>query len=138
MNFQVVVLLCAVAIISCADALLTSKTYVQRTSSKLQLQIRFPDFFSSLKRQQERDDKRDTAKNRDKLALLELLQSVPPNEATPKELTANILRAVNDLESTCPTPESDVIPRLAGNWELIWTAQDPSNVSTNIFSTWIK
>jgi hypothetical protein len=85
------------------------------------------------------DDRAAATENvNNKSALLELLKSVPPNEATPKELTSDILKAVEVLEADCPTPEVDVIPRLAGNWELIWTAQDASRASKNAFNSWIK
>ena len=59
-----------------------------------------------------------------KTHLLELLASVPKNKSTPRDLTNQILEAVKRLESEYPTPESDVLPLIAGNWELIWTAQD--------------
>ena len=77
-----------------------------------------------------------------KSALLDLLAKVPRNESTPRELTASILTAVKALEEECPTPESDVLAKLAGNWELIWTAQDVSSLpggrSTNPFATFIN
>jgi hypothetical protein len=80
-----------------------------------------------------------SAENEYKLALLDLLSTVPKNVATPKELTSDILEAVKILEKDCPTPESDVLQLLAGNWELIWTAQDlQSSRTSNIFSNWIK
>ena len=60
--------------------------------------------------------------------LLSLLSNVPPNEPTPSDLTADILQAVKDLEETCPTPEEDVLQAVAGNWELLWTAQDVSSL----------
>ena len=70
-----------------------------------------------------------------KLALLNLLSKVPPNESTSKQLTKEILQAVNILEEECPTFETDVLSRIAGNWELVWTAQDKSSLqSTNINS----
>ena len=60
-----------------------------------------------------------------KLALLNLLSKVPPNESTSKQLTTEILQAVNILEEECPPIlETDVLSRIAGNWELVWTAQD--------------
>ena len=100
------------------------------------LQISLPDFFSPFKS----PDKSNSgiAEYENKLALLELLKTVPPNEATPKDLSLDILNAVQVLESTCPTADSDVIPSLAGNWELIWTAQDTQVTQSNPFSTWIK
>ena len=68
-----------------------------------------------------------------KLALLNLLSKVPPNESTSKQLTTEILQAVNILEEECPTLETDVLSRIAGNWELVWTAQDKSSLqSSNI------
>ena len=44
-----------------------------------------------------------------KLALLNLLSKVPPNESTSKQLTTEILQAVNILEEECPTLEKDVL-----------------------------
>ncbi len=49
-----------------------------------------------------------------KSTLLRLLAKVTPNESTPDELTQDILRATSALEAGCPTPEVDVLPRLAG------------------------
>ena len=63
-----------------------------------------------------------------KSELLNLLSQVPPNEATPKELTASILQAVKKLEDNFPTPKEDVLESVAGNWELLWTAQDLSSL----------
>mmetsp|Transcript_27492 Transcript_27492/g.42386 ORF Transcript_27492/g.42386 Transcript_27492/m.42386 type:complete len:303 (+) Transcript_27492:38-946(+) len=64
----------------------------------------------------------------DKIELLNLLSKVPPNEPTPKELTASILQAVKILEDNFPTPPEDVLQAVAGNWELLWTAQDLSSL----------
>jgi hypothetical protein len=49
-----------------------------------------------------------------KVSLLRLLAKVPPNQSTSYELTQAILRAVSGLEKQCPTPEADVLTRLAG------------------------
>lgn len=116
-----------------ADALLPSSISQSRYCSVLRLQISLPDFLSTPKSQGS-----GRIETNYKSALLELLKEVPPNDATPKQLTSDILGAVKALETKCETPESDVIPQLAGNWELIWTAQDASIKSRNIFSTWIK
>lgn len=112
-----------------AEALLSNVNFGQNPPSKLHLQISLPNFFPPKQEESEGSNK--------KSALLELLKSVPPNAATPKELTSNILQAAEILENDCPTSESDVIPQLQGNWELIWTAQDTKNAK-NIFTTWIK
>lgn len=117
-----------------ADALLPSSISQSRYCSELRLQISLPDFLSPPKSQ----GSGVRTVNNYKSALLELLKEVPPNEATPKQLTTDILGAVKTLETECETPESDVIPQLAGNWELVWTAQDASTKPRNIFSTWIK
>lgn len=63
------------------------------------------------------------ADNQQRQALFNLLAKVPSNESTPKELTNQLLEAVALLEKDCATPEEDVLPRLAGNWELIWTGE---------------
>eukprot|EP00986_Skeletonema_menzelii_P015640 scaffold12293_cov154-Skeletonema_menzelii.AAC.1 len=60
--------------------------------------------------------------------LLNLLSEVLPNEATPKDLTASILQAVKKLEDNFPTPPEDVLESAAGNWQLLWTAQDLSSL----------
>ena len=60
--------------------------------------------------------------------LLNLLSEVPPSEATPKDLTASILQAVKKMEDNFPTPPEDVLESIAGNWELLWTAQDLSSL----------
>ena len=107
-----------------------------------------------------------------KMALMSLLQKVPSNQSTPKELTRKILNAVSALEREYPTSEADVVARLAGelflllffgsrlkqqpfylyfshqiindflgNWELIWTAQDPAGYelrAMNPFATFIN
>ena len=76
-------------------------------------------------------DNNKAPENPNKVALLNLLSTVPANESTPKELTRQILQAVSTLEKDCPTPDEDVLPQLAGNWELIWTAQDKSSLPQN-------
>lgn len=75
------------------------------------------------------------------MSLLNFLASVPPNKSTPKELTRKILQAAVTLEKECPTPNEDVLPKLAGNWELLWTAQDLASLRTdkrNPFATFIN
>ena len=59
--------------------------------------------------------------------LLALLDSVPSNLPTSKSQTDEILNAVKKIEESCPTPNESVIQELAGNWELLWTAQDRSS-----------
>jgi hypothetical protein len=69
-----------------------------------------------------------------KSRLLTLLAEVPPNESTSIELTRQILHAANTLEAHCSSTqieEDSILPRLAGNWELLWTAQDLSNLQKN-------
>jgi hypothetical protein len=61
-------------------------------------------------------------------ALLTLLSKVPSNVPTPKSLTDDILIAVRTLEENCPTNDDRVLLESAGNWHLLWTAQDQSNV----------
>ena len=64
-------------------------------------------------------------------ALLALLDSVPSNAPTPNSLTESILASVRELEGSCPTEEGDVLAELAGNWELLWTAQDRESAQAN-------
>lgn len=61
-----------------------------------------------------------------KQELLDLVSRAPRNSPTPKRLTEQILEAASKLESSCPTPDDDVLPMLKGTWELLWTAQDRS------------
>jgi hypothetical protein len=61
-------------------------------------------------------------------SLLTLLSKVPSNVPTPKSLTDDILIAVRTLEKDCPTNDDRVLSELAGNWQLLWTTQDQSNV----------
>ena len=49
-----------------------------------------------------------------KMTLLSLLEKVPSNQSTSKELTQEILTAVSVLEKEYPTPEADVVARLPG------------------------
>ena len=63
--------------------------------------------------------------------LLLLLSETPPNQATPKPLTEQILTQVRVLEKSCPTESSQVIRKLAGTWELVWTSQDDSTKEAN-------
>ena len=65
-----------------------------------------------------------------KSKLFDLLDEVPSNAPTPRGLTDDILAAVRVLERQCPTPDDDVLSELAGNWELLWTAQDKSSAES--------
>ena len=56
--------------------------------------------------------------------LLTSIASVPPNAPTSREQTNYILSLVRELEQCCPTDDQDVLQELAGNWQLLWTAQD--------------
>ena len=66
-----------------------------------------------------------------KLKLINLLSQVPSNQSTSKQLTKEILQASTILENQCPTLDDNVLQRLAGNWELIWTAQDKSSLDND-------
>ena len=65
-----------------------------------------------------------------KSRLLALLDEVPSNAPTPRGLTNDILAAVRVLEDQCPTSDEDVLSELAGNWELLWTAQDKTSAES--------
>lgn len=65
----------------------------------------------------------DTLRLQTRDELLELISETPRNSPTPKSTTADILSLVKELESMCPTQDTDVLPSLAGGWELLWTAQ---------------
>lgn len=56
--------------------------------------------------------------------LLDSLKETPSNAPTSRKLTTHILGQIDELEKNCPTPDDDVLESLAGNWELLWTAQD--------------
>jgi hypothetical protein len=72
--------------------------------------------------------------------LLSLLKETPSNAPTSRKLTKDILSKIDELETKCPTPEQDVLGNLAGNWELLWTAQDTKSTEwrNNPFRSWIK
>lgn len=73
--------------------------------------------------------------------LTQLLESTPANAPTSRGFTNSILQKVRKLEENCPTAETDVISKLAGNWELLWTTQDTSSEQYNSLGpllTWIK
>jgi len=96
-----------------------------------QLNLSLADFFFPDRNANTIADSVEKKESSRKLSLLNLLSKVPPNESTSRELTREILQAVSELEEECPTPIDEVIPSLAGNWELIWTAQDLSSLSSN-------
>jgi len=57
--------------------------------------------------------------------LLKILEQTPRNAPTPGSLTSEILEVVKLMESLDGNvPESEVLQKLSGNWELLWTAQD--------------
>jgi hypothetical protein len=71
--------------------------------------------------------------------LLQLLSQTPPNAATPPALTRRILQAIRDLEAVCPTPDTEVVPKLAGSWDLVWTTQDrTAPEARRLFASWIN
>lgn len=72
--------------------------------------------------------------------LLSLVSSTPANAPTSSRTTQDILQVIRELEQLCPTPEPDVVPKLGGNWELLWTTQDQSSDEWGMgpFRTWIK
>jgi hypothetical protein len=49
-----------------------------------------------------------------KSIVLDLLRNIPRNAATSRKLTSDILSAVRTLEQECPTPDADVLGKLAG------------------------
>mmetsp|Transcript_39578 Transcript_39578/g.80745 ORF Transcript_39578/g.80745 Transcript_39578/m.80745 type:complete len:331 (-) Transcript_39578:287-1279(-) len=64
------------------------------------------------------------ANERKKSELIDLISSAPRNAPTSPSMTRAVLSLVREMERLCPTPDDDVLPELAGNWELMWTAQD--------------
>ncbi|KAL3802381.1 hypothetical protein HJC23_007206 [Cyclotella cryptica] len=126
-------------VISLADALLSNLNSIPRRPSELKLKVSLANLFSPQKTEAKSGSA--ASESDRKSALLDLLAQIPPNEATPRDLTLDILKAVMVLEIECPTPESDVLPMLAGNWKLVWTAQDASSIPKgphNILRTWIN
>jgi len=75
-----------------------------------------------------------------KMRLLDLIAETPPNMPTSKLWTQEILDVARQLEATCPTHEDQVVGQLAGNWELLWTAQDQRSDEWGLgpLRTWIK
>jgi len=73
--------------------------------------------------------------------LLELVKESPSNKASSRQLTRNILTKIEELVATsCPTPNAEVVESLAGNWDLVWTAQDQSSAEwrNNPFGSFIN
>ena len=74
--------------------------------------------------------------------LFDLLDATPANAPTSRDLTDALLGVVRNLEDNgCPTPDQDVVSKLGGTWELLWTTQDRSSDQFNDmgpFRTWIK
>jgi PAP_fibrillin len=73
--------------------------------------------------------------------LFQLLKASPSNAPTSADFTKYILDAVQKLEDVNPTPDEEVLGKLAGTWELLWTAQDRSSEQYNKLGpllTWIK
>ena len=68
--------------------------------------------------------------------LLNLLKSTPSNIATSTKLTDDILSKTKELEKTCPTLDENVLSKLAGSWELLWTTQDKDNDIVKSNSWW--
>ena len=89
---------------------------------------------------QQRDDDDDSDDDGMKMRLLELIAETPSNMPTSKRLTQEILDVARQLEATCPTPDDQVVEQLAGNWELLWTAQDQRSDEWGLgpLRTWIK
>lgn len=76
-----------------------------------------------------------------KQELLDLLASTPTNAPTSRDVTQSILSKIQQLEQYCPTPPEEVVSKLAGNWELLWTTQDTTSIEyqqSNPLRTWIK
>jgi hypothetical protein len=80
--------------------------------------------------------------------LWRLLHEVPRSQVTPKTQTDEILSQIRKLESVCPTEPSQVLQKISGNWELLWTTQDnqkegddsndDSNNIKNEGTSWIR
>lgn len=74
-----------------------------------------------------------TVSSSSKEILLDLiLNQTPAGRATPSQLTQRILQQIQSM--SCPTPDNQVLPALAGSWELLWTAQDPSQPESQRWS----
>lgn len=86
---------------------------------------------------------KDTFEQRSQLKadLFTLIEEAPNNEASSRELTRMILTKIEELVgASCPTPDEEVLESLAGNWELVWTAQDQSSQEwrNNPIASWIN
>lgn len=81
-----------------------------------------------------------------KQRILDLLDGTPPNVPTSQPITLQLLEQISSLEeeSSYVAPVVDpeeFLASLAGNWELIWTAQDinsPEYRTANPLRRWIK
>ena len=105
----------------------SSNRFPSSTSSISKIHLSFANVFSPQSTNNV-DNGNENKNNDDKLKLLNLLSQVSPNESTSKQLTNEILQATSILEKQCRTLDDDVLERLVGNWELIWTAQDVSSL----------
>jgi hypothetical protein len=83
-----------------------------------------------------KDETREAVKDQ----LLQLISTTPSNAPTSKKTTKDMLAVVRELEALCPTPDGEVVPKLGGNWELLWTAQDQSSDEWGMgpLKRWIK
>ncbi len=80
-----------------------------------------------------------------KQRLFQLLDGTPPNEPTPPSLTLQILDEIRRLEKESSVvtvkDSNEFLSSLAGNWDLIWTAQDVNSQeyrNANPIRRWIK
>mmetsp|Transcript_18751 Transcript_18751/g.26445 ORF Transcript_18751/g.26445 Transcript_18751/m.26445 type:complete len:315 (+) Transcript_18751:2-946(+) len=83
-----------------------------------------------------------------KQQLMELLEQVPANQKSSTELTSKILKIVQEIEmynnnkddadssSSSVIADKDVLSSLAGNWQLLWTAQDKNSQEWKVLQPW--
>mmetsp|Transcript_29007 Transcript_29007/g.42796 ORF Transcript_29007/g.42796 Transcript_29007/m.42796 type:complete len:279 (-) Transcript_29007:31-867(-) len=80
----------------------------------------------------------ETSRETTKYELLRVIASTPTNSATSKKSTQEIMAIVRDLETQCPSADENVLEKLAGPWELLWTAQDRTSQQVKSLTSWIN
>ena len=83
----------------------------------------------------------ETSREDDLKELLQLLEATPSNAPTSSDFTNYILQVIRKLEDECPTQDQEVVSKLAGTWELLWTTQDTNSEQYNRLGpilNWIK
>jgi len=112
----------------------------QRNASTRRTRALSQSFLASFFDKRKSDDTSNTLQLQYKQNLLALLeQKAPQNAPTSAAVTAEILEAVRQLEQVSMNDDaSSILPKLAGTWELLWTAQDKSRPESRGPLAWLN